>query len=265
VTDPLFHRDGDHLVAGPLARGPWDPDACHAGAPAALLAATVEAIPTLVPMQVARLSYEIQRPVPLGVPLALHTTVTREGKRIQGTEVVLTTAGPDATELVRCRALRIRTATLELPEARPTAPPAPTTGPKDLQRFGGRDDWDLGGFWEAVDVRFVSGDLGEPGEGTAWFRLLAPIAEELDVPAIARAAAAADFGNGIGAPLPMGPYRYVNPDLTVDLHRLPVGEWVAMRSTSIADTAGVGLTTSQLSDERGGIGTALQSLFIDVG
>jgi hypothetical protein len=265
VTDPLFHREGDHLVAGPLARGPWDPTACHAGAPAALLAATVEAIPTLVPMQVARLSYEIQRPVPLGVPLALRTTVTREGKRIQGTEVVLSTADTDATELVRCRALRVRTASLDLPDLRPSAAPPPATAPDDLQRFGGRDDWDLGGFWEAVDVRFVSGDLGEPGEGIAWFRLLAPIAEDVDVPPIARVAAAADFGNGIGAPLPMGPFRYLNPDLTVDLHRLPVGEWVAMRSTSIADTTGVGLTTSLLSDARGGIGTALQSLFIDVG
>jgi hypothetical protein len=265
VSEPLFQRDGDLVVATSLARGPWDPDACHAGAPAALLAATVDALPSLVPMQVVRLTYEIQRPVPLGVPLAITSAVTREGKRIQGTEAVLTTADAAGTELVRCRALRTRSAALELPTPRPEPASPPAPGPADLERFAGRPEWELGGFWEAVDVRFVSGDLGAPGRGIAWFHLTVPIAPDIEVTPLARVAAAADFGNGIGAPLPMGPYRYVNPDLTIGLHRLPTTAWVALDATSIASDAGMGLTTSLLFDEEGGIGTALQSLYVDRG
>ena len=34
----VFRRDGDYFVATDLARGPWDAQALHGGAPAALLA-----------------------------------------------------------------------------------------------------------------------------------------------------------------------------------------------------------------------------------
>jgi hypothetical protein len=105
---PVFHLDGSAYVATSLARGPWDPRACHGGAPAALVAAAVDATPSLEPMQGVRLTYDLVRPVPVGVPLHLDTEVVREGRRIQVVDVRLATAAEDV-ELVRCRALRIRT------------------------------------------------------------------------------------------------------------------------------------------------------------
>src|SRR5262249_45287661 len=38
----LFVRDGDHYVPTELARGPWDPNALHGGAPSALFAHACE-------------------------------------------------------------------------------------------------------------------------------------------------------------------------------------------------------------------------------
>jgi acyl-coenzyme A thioesterase PaaI-like protein len=259
---PIFERDGARFVATDLARGPWDGDACHGGAPAALIAAAIDATATLVPMQGVRLTYDILRPVPVGRPLRLDVEVAREGKRVQVVTAALTD-GADDTELVRCRALRIRTATVPLPNARtlPAGPPVP--GPEALTPFEGTDTFEPSGFWSAVDVRFVTGMLGQPGEGVAWFRMLAPIADGLELTPLARAAATGDFGNGIGSPLPMGPYRYLNPDLTIDLHRLPETEWIALRSRSVAQPSGIGLATSELSDERGVIGAALQSLYVE--
>jgi hypothetical protein len=261
VDTPIFERDGDVFVATTLARGPWDPDACHGGAPAALLAATIDATPSLVPMQVVRLTFELLRPVPVGVPLRRTTEVLREGKRVQTLEATLID-DRDGQAAMRVRALRIRTTALDLPEDRPVPAPAPTPGPDELERFDGLADWDAQGFWQAVDVRFVTGHLGVPGRGIAWFRVLAPIADGVELTPLARAAAAGDFGNGIGAPLPMGPFAYVNPDLTIDLHRLPEGAWVAADAQSVAQANGIGLATTTLADRRGAIGSALQSLFI---
>jgi hypothetical protein len=264
LTTPIFERDGERFVATDAARGPWNADACHGGAPAALLAAAIDATPSLVPMQGVRLAYDILRAVPTGRPLDLDVGVAREGKRVQALNATLVDAA-DGTELVRCRALRIRTGELELPEDRPRPGPAPSKGPDQLERFAGLSWFEPEGFWQAMDVRFVSGMLGEPGEGVAWFRVDAPLAEGLVLTPLARAAAAGDFGNGIGAPVPMGPYRYINPDLTIDLHRLPVGDWVALTANSVAEPTGVGLATSVLADRHGVIGSALQSLYVEAG
>ena len=260
MATPIFERDGERIVPTALARGPWDPDQCHGGAPAALLAATIDALPSLVPMQGVRLSYDLLRPVPLA-PLHLHSDIVREGKRVQLAEAWL--ADDDGTELMRCRALRLRVADVELPEDAVPREPAPTPNPDRLTRLERLPDWEADGFWRAVDVRMVDGMLGDPGPGTAWFRVEAPLLDGLELTPLARVAAAADFGNGISSPLPLGPYLFVNPDLTVHLDRLPVGEWVAMASTSVAHTTGNGLTTSRLFDTGGRIGLAAQSLYVD--
>ena len=288
---PIFTRDGVHYVATSLARGPWDAGSCHGGAPAALLAAAIDTAPSLVPMQGVRLTYDLVRPVPLSVPLDLDVAIIREGRRIQVVDATLTVAA-DGTELVRCRGLRIRTtADLGLPADRPVAEQPLPALPETLPRLAPAPGFDAEGFWTAVDVRLISGRLGDPGVGRGWFRVVAPLTDATDaidatdaakaadaadatdatdgapltLTPLARVAACGDFGNGIGAPLPMGPFRYVNPDLTIDLHRLPIDEWVSLEARSVAEPHGIGLTTGTLGDRGGVLGTSLQSLFIDAG
>ncbi|MFO7779377.1 MAG: thioesterase family protein [Nitriliruptoraceae bacterium] len=293
----IFHLDGDRYVASNLARGPWDPHACHGGAPAALLAAAVDQVTAPAAMQGVRLTFDLLRPVPVGVPLRLDVEVIREGRRVQLLDARLTQA-EDGAELVRCRALRIRSTTLELPTARPAAAEAAAPPPESLQRVSGVPGVRGEGFWNAVDVRLVDGELGRPGVGRGWFRVVVPLTDGFDerpgattgppaarsapdsagprstngrwgvagvlpLTPLARLAATGDFGNGIGAPLAMGTFRYLNPDLTIDVHRLPVDEWVSLESRSVAQPAGVGLTTGTLGDREGALGTCLQSLFID--
>jgi hypothetical protein len=266
---PVFHLDGSAYVATSLARGPWDPRACHGGAPAALVAAAVDATPSLEPMQGVRLTYDLVRPVPVGVPLHLDTEVVREGRRIQVVDVRLATATDDV-ELVRCRALRIRTTGLELPADRPLPAAGIEVAPEELPRVDGPLGPDHEGFWTAVDVRVVDGEIGDAGPGEGWFRLLAPLTDDTGDDALVctplvRVAATGDFGNGIGAPLELGPFRYINPDLTIDVHRLPVDEWVSLAARSVAEPHGIGLTAGVLSDRQGVLGSSLQSLFIDTG
>lgn len=262
MTEPLFHRDGDRFAATELARGPWDPGSCHGGAPSALLAALVDDAPSLVPMQVVRLTYDILRPVPLA-PIETTIRIVREGKRVQVVEADLIT--PDGTELMRCRALRVRDGEVQLPEGAGADDPAPVPGAEEAAREVARvgEEWGTG-FWTAVEVRPIRGTvLGAAGPGTAWFRLGVPIADEVATTPITRVAAAADFGNGLAPPLPIDRYLYLNPDLTVDVHRLPIGEWVALDARSVVQPSGIGLTTSTLSDAQGRLGTAMQSLFVE--
>lgn len=262
MSDVLFEREGHRFHATELARGPWDPDSCHGGAPAGLLAALVDATPSLVPMQGVRLTYDLLRPVPLG-PVDAHVEVVREGKRVQLVEAELT--APDGTALVRLRALRVRTGQVTVPPGAADDSPPPEPGPDraatEFDRAG--DAWGTG-FWTAMEVRPLAGAvLGTPGPGVAWFRLTVPIAEEVETTPLARVAAAADFGNGLAPPLDIGTHLFLNPDLTVDVHRLPEGEWVALDSRSVAQASGVGLATSVLHDMRGRLGTAMQSLYVD--
>ena len=80
---------------------------------------------------------------------------------------------------------------------------------------------------------------------------------------LCRVAAAADFGNGISWVLSRNDgYRFINPDLTIYLHRHPVGEWVALEAAT-TPTARLGLAESRLYDERGPIGRSVQSLLVE--
>lgn len=258
MATPLFERDGDRLTPTHLTVGPWDPGHCHGGAPAALVAHLVESTPTLVDMATVRLTIELLRPVTL-IPLTWSVHVLREGRRVQLLELTLEgEQGP----VLRCRALKIRTTDLELPAGVEPDEPAPDPGPEGLPRYTGGDEWPSG-FHEALDLRVPGGHINQRGATTAWFRLLAPVLDDVPVSPLSRAAAAADFGNGLSSPLPMGPYVFVNPDVTLDLHREPESEWIAVRASTDIGRRGAGLSTSRLYDRHGPVGTALQSLYVD--
>jgi hypothetical protein len=83
---------------------------------------------------------------------------------------------------------------------------------------------------------------------------------------VSRAAAAADFGNGVSWVLSRNAgYVFINPDLTVYLHRRPAGEWVCLEAITYAQPHGVGMAESRLWDDRGPIGRAVQSLLLEKG
>src|SRR5689334_18843558 len=111
MADALFRPDGDRFIPHELTRGPWAPDAMHGGAVSALLARTAESVPTLVPMQAARMSIELMRPVRL-VPLRAEARVVRPGKKVQWCEGQLFDG---ATEVARATLLRIRVADIPWP------------------------------------------------------------------------------------------------------------------------------------------------------
>jgi hypothetical protein len=260
--EAVFTRDGDAFVPSVHARGPWDPDQMHGGAPAALLARAIEHLETPVPMRCVRLALEFVGAVPL-LPVVATARVTRGGKRLALVEASLATT--DGTEVLRARGTLLRIGDVELPETTTAAvddePPVP--GPEEGRsaRWVGGDET-AGFHLTAMELRFVRGDWGH-GPALGWFRLRMPmVAGEAPTP-LQRAVAFADFGNGLSRTLDFHTHLFVNTDLTVHLHREPAGEWVALDARTDLDRTGVGQAVSVLRDEHGRLGVGAQSLFVD--
>jgi hypothetical protein len=256
----LFVRDGERFLPTPLARGPWSADALHGGAPAALLARAIEHFEAdaSAPMFVARITMELLRPVPL-LPLRVTTRFARPGRKVQLIEAALHS---DTHEVARATGLRIRMSDLALPSdlvMEPVSKPPPEQGEPLAPKLGSF----LAGFHShAVEHSFVRGQLLTPGPATDWIRLKVPLIEGEEPSPLSRVCAAADFGNGVSQILG-GAFTYINPDLTVYLHRYPVDEWVCIDSVSRIEPHGVGLAESRILDRTGTIGRSLQSLIVE--
>jgi hypothetical protein len=255
VAEPVFRRDGDAFVPSGHARGPWDPGQLHGGAPGALLAEAVQEEGYLV----ARLTLDFLGPVPMA-PLTVSARTTKPGRSLQLAEAELSA---DGQVVVRARAVRLRRGHVELPprlEDDHAAPPAPQTGRRNP--FPARDSHVEGFHLTAMEIRFIDGgDFGK-GPARAWFRLVQPLIDDAPASPLARAVAAADFGNGVSRIVDFERYLFVNTDLTVHLHREPAGEWVLLDARTRLEPHGAGLAHSLLSDERGPLGLAAQSLFV---
>jgi hypothetical protein len=256
----LFVQDGEAFIPTPLARGPWSADALHGGAPAALLAREIERFEAdnSAPRFVARMTIELLRPVPLA-PLRVVTRFTRPGRKVQLVEAALHS---DKHEVARATGLRIRATELTLPTdliMEPVTQAAPERGQPLAAALGSF----LPGFHtHAVEHRFVRGQLITPGPATDWIRLKVPVLEGEQPSPLSRVCAAADFGNGVSQILG-GEFTYINPDLSVYLHRYPVGEWVCIDSVTRVEPHGVGLAESRILDRSGTIGRSLQSLIVE--
>src|SRR3954468_12846785 len=109
--DAIFRVDGNHVVTSPYAAGPWDPGMQHGSAPASLVVWAAEAIPTPVPMRIARVTVDLMRPVPVA-PLTIESEVLREGRKIQLCAVRLLANG---IVVVGATVLKIKMQANELP------------------------------------------------------------------------------------------------------------------------------------------------------
>jgi acyl-Coa thioesterase superfamily protein/acyl-CoA thioesterase superfamily protein len=257
MPEAFYEPDGDAYLATELTRGPWDPGAQHAGPPSALLGREIERAGEAEGFQVGRVTFEILRSVPIGL-VRVEAEVARPGRSVQMIEASLSN---DDGELMRARAWRIRTAPLEIP-AEVVSTPAPPPGP---DRGSEPDFFETGqsvGYHTAMEWRSVGGGFLEPGPATVWMRMRCQLVAGEEPTPLQRTLVAADVGNGISAVLDWRRYLFINVDLSVHLERMPEGEWVCVDAITLPQPNGVGTAESVLSDERGRIGRAAQTLLL---
>jgi hypothetical protein len=253
ATAFFVQEDENRFASTDHTRGPWTPDAQHAGPPAALIGRCIERTGGRTDMQVARITYEILRPVPVE-PVTIETSVARPGKKVELIDASLMASG---REIIRARAWRIRKTELDIDVFDPPMAtyPGPESG-REVEAFTSI------GYLSAMETRFIKGSFLEVGPAVAWFRMRHPLVEGEDPSPLCRVLIAADSGNGISASLDWAKWLFINPDLTVYLHRLPRTEWVCLDATTWVERSGMGLASSTIFDENGHIGRGTQSLFV---
>lgn len=272
MAEAFFARQGDRYVPSELTRGPWDPESQHAGPPAALIGREVERLDAGSRRRVARITFEILRPVPIR-PLGVSARVVRPGRSV---ELVEATLSDEDDVVVRATAWRLREADVELPAQVASADGAGAPGwssstlrpgyaPPGPDRGKARGFFPTGqdvGYHTAMDYGFVAGAFVEPGPATVWMRARHPLVAGEDPTPLQRVLLAADSGNGISATLDYERFVFINVDLSVHLNRSPVGEWVCLDAVTIPERSGTGITDTALYDERGPIGRAVQTLLV---
>jgi acyl-coenzyme A thioesterase PaaI-like protein len=206
-AEALFVPDGDHLLPTGYARGPWSEHSLHGGPVAALVVRALERVDAPAVVRLARVTVELLRPVPLA-PLVVSTEVVRPGVKVSTVDARVSTA--DGQLLVMARAQRIRVAEVEFPDGSDDSPPDLPDSASDTSAWPGADR--LAFHSHATEHRFVVGRFGGIGPSTDWVRLRVPVVLGEEPTGWQRAAAIADFSNGISAVVPFdGTSLFINP------------------------------------------------------
>jgi hypothetical protein len=251
-VESLFVPDGDRFVPTEHARGPWTPEHVHGGPVAALLAHRVEQVAASADMQFARHTVDLFRRVPVEA-LDVSVEVVRASRRIQ---VVAGTVSANGLTLGRSSSLLIRPTPTDshiAHSAPDIVPPGPDTIAAEVPRAGQPP-----GYFPTVEFRFVtSRSASEPH--IAWTHIPARLLPDVPLTPAVRAAGSADFANYFGNLARDDGTAFINADITLHLHRDPVGEWICMAVASRHSVNGVSIVDAALLDTAGPFGRSTVS------
>jgi hypothetical protein len=254
----IFRRDGEQLVPSPFAQGPWNPDHLHGGPICGVLARSIEACASPMPMRVVRMTVEMTRAVPMS-SFSVHAEVTRAGRRIQQIDARI---AADGSTLARATALRVRVGSSDGAPAIPYTEAVPEREPDLASREAEMVRLFPPGFVRSLDfARARVPTRGEPG--VIWARMRVPLVEDEAVTPFVRLATLSDFASGAGNPLDFTRFTSINPDLSLHVLREPRGEWIGLRARSGIEADGIGQSAATLFDGEGVVGHALTSLLVE--
>jgi hypothetical protein len=275
--ESVFLAEGELFVPTEHARGPWDPQALHGGAPAALIAMAFERVEPGSELRIGRLGFELLRPIPMA-PLKLDTRIVRAGRRVQELAAELSA---DGETIARASALRVQAVPANVAEAAADAEatllgaptdaadgvasateakmPPPSSGVPNPFSLNGSNDASFAGT--AMEMRWLN-DPWRLGPGRVWQRLRHPLLPGQPPSPLARLAATADFCNGVSALLRFDRFVFINADLSIHLQRPPRGEWIGLDARTRLHEGGPGLAEGVLHDEHGPVGRAFQTLVV---
>lgn len=256
---PAFFRpDPDHpgrFHPSAATIGPWSPQLQHGGPPLALLAHALRTHPSEGPMALGRLTVEILGPIPLD-PCEVEVEVLRPGKKIELLQARYRAGG---RVVLTAQAWRLQ----PVPGVSPVAPdpwcPPAMPDQEHTSFFAGTDGFPYG---RSLEWRFAEGSFREMGPATVWARLRIPLIEGRETGGVEGLVTLLDSANGISCELDFQRWSYVPVDLTLNLHRAPVGPWYGMAARTILGDSGIGTVTTTVFDVNGPVGKSLHTLFV---
>jgi hypothetical protein len=257
----LFVEDGASLVPTPYAVGPWRPDTLHGSAVAALFGSVLD----LGDATVARVTVDILSGLRLE-PLSLSVSEEEGGRRVRRRTAVL--HGPNRL-VARATALYISNSpesagAFESAVARKADDVVPDSAVPPPQPLAPLPDSRAG--WPGFESRAMALHTArsEQGEMLGWFRLLVPALSSHPVSGLPAVLAAADYTSGATyMVLSLKRWTFMSTDLTLNLVRPPVGDWVGLTAgPAFVGQTGVGLAAGVLHDEAGTFARCSQTQFI---
>jgi hypothetical protein len=235
--------------------GPWSKDFQHGGPPIALLARALRRHPGPEALRIARLTVEFLGPVPVA-PCEIEVRVLRPGKRIELLQAQMTVAGRPALLAHAWRLERLPGSSP--PVADPYVPPA-LPAHEDTEFFPGVESFPYG---EALEWRFVRGGFRQAGPALVWGHPRIPLVAGEPMHGLEGLLTLLDSANGVSAAHDIRTHTFVPVDLTLNLHREPVGPWFGMDAHTMADEGGIGTVTTAVFDGQGPVGRSLHTLFV---
>ncbi|MGZ4450771.1 MAG: thioesterase family protein [Nocardioides sp.] len=252
----FYVQDGPgRVLSRPTTASPWGPASQHGGPPAALLARAVEGLAESRGRVVGRLTMELLGPVPVG-PLSVDASVVRPGRSVELVAAVL-------VDVERDRPCATATSWLFPADGDgPVADQVPLGhSPADGVTKPLPESWS-GGYLDAVDWRWITGSVGEPGPGVVWMRPRVDLVDGERMSPVQRLMACVDSASGVSAALDPAGWGFLNTELTVHVLRPPVGEWVCLDAETTLSSGSVGLATSRVYDEQGLVARSAQALLV---
>jgi len=250
TDDNEWFKPSDHT------RGPWHEDHCHAGPPTGLLARAVE---NLIPDQkLVRLTVNLMRPIPFS-GFRVNAELTRKGRIVSTSTATIV----DQEDKICATATALH-----------MTPQSPQNFATQNTDYGKHSDALTGRFpigktlhgkpafnGDGVEVKYPQGQSHDPGPTIAWMKTVPLLGTESPSP-FQRLCPLADCGNAFGRNAEPWEVNFMNPDLTIVLHREPEGEWIGSKSINYWEPNGIGLADAQLFDNHGSVGRALQTLLL---
>ena len=266
MTQAFFTRhpeDVERFSPTDHCRGPWSPDHCHAGPPTGLLARAMEL--ALPQQRLTRITVELTRPIPFE-GFSVTAKVLREGRTVSTAEAYIHAL--DGKPVLNARGLFMN------PSAEPLSFPSHAHARQPTSNYGTPNQATPSNFpitqalhglpyfaGDGIKTRYVEGNNSEPGPTCAWLKTV-PLFDDETPSAFQRICPIADCGNAFGRLTEPSDITFMNTDLTVLLHRDPTGEWMGTNSACFWEPTGIGLSDSQLFDEHGIVGRAIQTLLL---
>lgn len=237
-------------------RSNWDPAIQHGSPPLALLTKAIEELMAGSGLRIGRLTLDILGAIPVA-PVRVRAWVDRPGSRISLAVAEMEAARPDGSWRVVARVSAWLLTTSDTSDVATDRYPPLTEGAVADSAHG----W-LGapGYLETVTWRRQPELDG--AAAVVWMSPLTPVVDNEETTVVQRLALVVDSANGAGAALDPQQFVFMNTDTALHLHRIPVGSDFAVRARGSIGPDGIGVTTAEIFDRRGFIGTSAQTLLV---
>jgi hypothetical protein len=264
VIDCMYRRvgtDGEYQVFDSTdgTRSNWDAEIQHGSPPLALLTKLIEELNESSAdsgLRIGRMTLDILGAIPV-TRVRARAWVERPGARISLMAAEMLAARPDGSERAVARVTAWLLATSDTADAAIDRCPPLLEGesvPVPHSWVGAK------GYLETVSWRRQP-DIDDSAN-VVWLSPLVPLVDAESVTELQRLAMVVDSANGAGAALDPEEFMFMNTDTDVHLHRLPVGNDFALRARGSIGPDGIGVTTAELFDRQGFIGTSAQTLLV---